>query len=150
KPDAAAGDTLEMAEQNDPVARELMQIEGVAAAGARDMRLAGKLRPWRRQLVHGAIVDPELVRPPVCVLAALAPGRAAGTTYREIAPSPGLIELLADLSAGLGAADHQHRALRQRLRVAVGIGMNLQHPGGKIGGECRDVRRLIEARCNND
>ena len=31
KPDAAAGDTLEVAQQNDPVAGELMQIEAVAA-----------------------------------------------------------------------------------------------------------------------
>jgi len=48
--DAVAGDAVEMAEHNHPVASELMQIEGVAAARARNVRLAGEFRAPRRQL----------------------------------------------------------------------------------------------------
>src|SRR5262245_32463273 len=50
KPDLIAGNALEMTQQNDSVAGELMQIECMTAPGARDMRLAGELRPRRLQL----------------------------------------------------------------------------------------------------
>jgi hypothetical protein len=45
KPDFACGDTLEVAQQNDTVAGELMQIEGVARMSA-DLLNAGRRKLW--------------------------------------------------------------------------------------------------------
>jgi hypothetical protein len=49
KPDLAVGDTLEVAQRNDPVPGELTQMERKDPPGARDMRLCGGLRPGRGQ-----------------------------------------------------------------------------------------------------
>src|SRR5262249_38167515 len=56
------------AEQSDAVARELVQVNGMAAPGARDVRLADKLRLRRRQITHFAVVLAHPGEPPVRIL----------------------------------------------------------------------------------
>src|SRR5262249_8984129 len=116
---------------------------------AGDVGLAGELGAGRRKLLHGAIVESKLLQPPVRVLAAIAPRRAARPAHGEVDFSPGLIKLFADLRTRLGTAYHQNRALRQHARIAVGVGMKLHNVGRKTLSESRDIRLLIESRRNH-
>src|SRR5215475_12191466 len=120
---------LEAAEQSDAVACELMQVDCVAALGAGDVRLAGKLRLRRRQLAYLPIVLAHPGEPPVRVLATVAPRRAPGPPRREKNFSPRFVKLFSDLRAGLRAADDQDGAGQELLWIAIGAGVKLLDVG---------------------
>src|SRR5262249_41789776 len=110
EPDAAILDTFKTPQQRHAVAHKLMQVDRVAALGAGDVRLAGKLYARRWQLADFSIVLAHLREPPVRVLAAVAPRRPPGAACREIDLASRLIELFGNLRARLRAADDQHCA----------------------------------------
>src|SRR4029077_8080811 len=148
--DDAIFDGLETAEEYHAIAGELVQVDGMAAPGAGDMRLAGKLRLRRRQLADSPIVLAHFGEPPVRVLAAIAARRSARAACREIDLSPGFAEFFGDLCAGLRAADDQYGAREQLLGVAIIVGMKLLDLCRKVMGELRNLRSLIKPRRDDD
>src|SRR5215813_4992704 len=94
--------------QRHPIAGELVQVDRVATFCPGDVWLAGKLLPRRRQLIRSSIIEVELFRPPVGVLAAIPPRHTTGATHCKIDLLANLIEFLCNLSTGLGAAYDQH------------------------------------------
>src|SRR5262245_28330730 len=146
----AAFDACKAAEQSDAVARKLMQVDGMAAPGAGDVRLAGKLRLRRRQVTYFAVVLAHPGEPPVRILAAVAPRRPPSAAGREVDHSPGLIELLRDLCAGLRAADDEHGAGQKLLWIAICVGVKLVDLGWKLVSQLGNLRRLIEPRRHDD
>src|SRR5262249_14765045 len=114
-------DALQVTQQRHAIAGELMQVQRVAALRPRDVRLARELGARRRQLIGSSIIEAELFRPPVRILAAVAPWHAAGSAHSEVDLLAALIELFRDLRAGLGAADDQHGAGKELLGVAISI-----------------------------
>src|SRR6516165_7184080 len=97
-----------------------MQVYGMAALGPRNVRLAAKFRVRGGKFVDGAVIVAKPREPPVGVLAAVATRL-----------SPGLVEFLRNLRAGLGAADDQHGPRQKLLRVAIAVGMKLLDSGRK-------------------
>ena len=59
-------------------------------------------------------------------------------------------QLLGDLKAGVAAADHKDRALRDVVRPAVADGVRLEDLAIKLLGELRHVRRLERPGRNHD
>jgi len=60
-----------------------MKIKGVAARIAADVRFARKLCAWRRELVHTFLIHPELIVPPINVLAVIASRNASRPAHAE-------------------------------------------------------------------
>src|SRR5262249_48345256 len=92
-------DPFETAEQGHAVAGEPMQVDGVPALGAGDMRLAGKLCARRWQLADLSIVLAHPREPPVRVRAAVTPRRPPGAACGAIDLAPRLINLFSELLA---------------------------------------------------
>ena len=59
-------------------------------------------------------------------------------------------QVLGDLAAGLGAADHQHRPFRELVGTAVVGGVVLGNPVGESAGERRDLRQVLVAGGDHD
>jgi len=55
------------------------------------------------------------------------------------------MQVLGDLAAGLAGAHHQHRAVGQGVRVAVGGGVQLNHPVWQRGRAGRHLGLVIDA-----
>src|SRR6516225_10842061 len=121
-----------------------MQVDGMTAMLARDLRLAGKFRLWRRKLINPPLVGSHLVLPPVGILAPIAAGNTSGTTHGQVDLSPALVQLLGDLRPRLPTAHHQHRTIGQRLWIAVLIGMNLLYLMRKVRIECWNLWLLVQ------
>ena len=120
------------------------------ALGPRDVRLAAKFRVRGGKFVDGAVIVAKPREPPVGVLATVATWCAPGAACREKNLSPGLVEFLRNLRAGLGAADDQHGPRQKLLRVAITVGMKLLDSGWKCTAQSGILRRLIEARRNDN
>jgi hypothetical protein len=103
-----------------------------------------------RQLISSWIVEAELLRPPVSVLAAIAPWHSAGAPHRKIDLLATKIELLGDLSPGLGATYDQHGAGNELSRIAIGIRVNLPDVRRQCRAKLGYLGRLIETRCDHD
>src|SRR5215510_9078848 len=73
-----------------------------------------------------------------------------GTAHAHIHATPALIELLGDLAAGIGAADHQHRPGWQGMGVAVVTGVQLDDLRGQGATERRRLGELKRARGDDD
>src|SRR6516164_7408117 len=120
------------------------------ALGPRDVRLAAKFRVRGGKFVDGAVIVAKPREPPVGVLAAVATWRAPGAADGQKDLSTRFIELFGDLRAGLRAADDQHSPRQKLLRVAIAVGMKLLDPGWKGAAQSGKLRRLIEARRNDN
>ena len=70
-------------------------------------------------LVHRQIVIAHQMQPLDDVLAAIAPRHSRCIGDAEIDLAAGDMQVLGDLTAGLTAADNEHRALGQLRRVVV-------------------------------
>src|SRR5215203_1766018 len=113
-----------MTEQSHTVARELMQVQGVPAIGARNVRRREMLF-GNGQLVRRHVEEANLRQPHDHILAAVATGRSSRAAYAQADVAPVLIEVLSNLSPRLRAADDEHRALRQQFRVAIATTVDL-------------------------
>ena len=97
----------------DPVGRHAPDIDVVAAVDPGDDCRRRPPPPGERvdRLVEAA----QLLKPPVDVLAAEAPGGASVTADRQEHPAPGLQQFVRDLAPRRAAADDEHRAVWQFL-----------------------------------
>src|SRR5262245_58286390 len=110
-----------MAKEHHAIAGELVQVERVSTALSRDVRLSEELCPWRRQVVHGSIVETYLLRPPIGIFAAISPRHATSPSDRKIDLPSILIELLGNLATRLGASDYHHCSRRQALGIVIAV-----------------------------
>src|SRR5262249_1662369 len=112
--------------------------------------LTRKFGPRRSQLVNGPIIKAKPFRPPVRVLAAIAPWLAAGTADSEIHLLALLIELLRDLRPPFGAPPHQPRPGTELFWMAVRVRMNLLDGRWQGRAELWHLGRLVKAGGDDD
>ena len=100
---------------------------------------------WRATLRVADLVDraaqrTDLLQPPHDVHAAVSPWQPRVRPDRQDDVPPGLAKLGSDLRAGSRSADHEDAAVRQLIRVAVPVGVDL--PDGRVetGGQVRARR----------
>ncbi len=86
-------------------------------------------------------IHPPLQDIPPAVAARHAPGLARAQVHL----AAGGQQVFRDLAAGLRAADHDHRARRQRTRVAVIGGVQLGDVAGELLLQCRNLRYVLHA-----
>ncbi len=127
--------------------RALAQVDIASAVTAGDI-VVGLVAHALAQgvLVHRQVVIAHQVQPLDHVLAAITPGHARSIANAEMDLAAGEMQVLGDLAAGLSAADNQHRAFGQRLRVAVFGRMGLHDVSGQALRTAGDDRDLIAAR----
>ena len=100
-------------------------------------------------LVDRQIVIAHQVQPLDHVLAAVAASYARRVADAQVNFAAGEMQVFRDLAARLPAADHEHRALRKLLRVAIERRMDLHDVGRQTLRATRDDRNLIAAGRNH-
>jgi len=70
---------------------KLVEVDGMTSVFARNLRLAGKLRLRRRELINRPVVCSHLVLPPVGILAPIAKGNTSSATYGQVDLPPALV-----------------------------------------------------------
>ena len=102
---------MQVPEQDDTVAGELVQAQGLSTV------LAGNLWVWmeficgRFQFIDLGVEHPDPCEPIINILAAISSGHPSGAADREIDFLSTLIEFLGNLRAGLPCPHHEHRTL---------------------------------------
>ena len=108
------------AKQHDPVGREPTQIQVVTATYAGEQAWRGSYA-----LIDGRIAIAK-ARYHQVVLAAVTTWNAPMLAHREEDPAAGRAKLFRNLSARIPRTDDQNRAWRQRLRITIAAGMQMQ------------------------
>ena len=115
-----------------------------AAAGGEDRH--GRVHDRRVGQVARALVHEAGLGQPLDGLAAPVPeGHAADGAGRQDHPATAGQEVLGDLAARLGAADHQHRPAGELAGTAVVRGVELGDPPGQPAGQRRDPGPVLVA-----
>ena len=144
--DPLAVDGREPPEQRRPVPTDPAEVRLVAAAVARQVRVAGQPASRVGQLSTVGSADPDLLaplgqlpQPEEDVAAAVATRDPAGGADPQVDLAPGRPELLDELDARLPRPDDEHRPRRQ-----VGVAPVPRANGGS--GRARSGRRRSTAR----
>lgn len=125
----------EAAQQHHAVPREQVQVEGVPAVLAGELRVGREPGAGRGELVSGLLEPSHGDAPEQGVFASIPARSPYGAAHAQVHATPALIQFLDDLAAGIGAADHQHCPGWQRTGVAVVTGVELEDLGGQGASE---------------
>jgi hypothetical protein len=104
----------------------------------------------RRQRFDTGLDMARLRQPPDEVSPSETPRRPRGPPASQDDVASGLVQLLRDLAAGLGATDDEHTAGREGSLVAIPVRVDLEELCRQRLGTRRPVRTLVRARGKDD
>ncbi len=136
-------------EQAHAIAGEPVQVKGMPTILAGDLRVGAEARLRGRELRRGAVQEAGQVEPIEDIAPPVAARRPPGFAGGEVHLSPGLVQLLGNLAAGLPRPGDQHRSRRQGGRVAILPRVELQDARGDARRVSRDLRLLEHAAGNH-